>query len=190
MRPSELDRTPAGVVLVEGESDRNALLTLARRWRRNLESEHVTIVPMGGATNIATYLRMYGGSSVRLAGLCDLGEEEDFRDALERAGLGSDLTRSDMEALGFFVCEKDLESELIRALGPARVVSVIEAAGELERFRVFQRQPAQRERSIEYQLWRFMGTHAGRKARYASLLVEALDLSNVPRPMEGVLQHV
>jgi hypothetical protein len=36
-----MDRTPAGIVLVEGEGDRNALLTLARRRRRNLEDDGI-----------------------------------------------------------------------------------------------------------------------------------------------------
>jgi len=35
-----------------------------------------------------------------------------------------------------------------------------------------------------------MGSGGGRKIRYASLLVEALDLARVPRPLDGVLAHV
>ena len=34
-----------------------------------------------------------------------------------------------MEALGFFVCDADLEDELIRALGVATVERLIESAG-------------------------------------------------------------
>jgi hypothetical protein len=52
-----------------------------------------------------------------LAGLCDAAEEGYFRRALARAGVGSPLSRADMEALGFYVCGADLEEELIRALG-------------------------------------------------------------------------
>jgi hypothetical protein len=52
-----------------------------------------------------------------------------------------------------------------------------------------QRQPAQRGRTVEAQLRRFMGTHSGRKLKYARLLVEALDLDAVPRPLDGVLAH-
>ena len=95
-----------------------------------------------------------------------------------------------MEPLGFYVCVADLEDELIRALGPAMVEEVIEAQGELGSFRIFQRQPAQRPRTIEEQLRRFMGTRSGRKAQYARGLVEALDLARVPRPLDGVLAHV
>jgi hypothetical protein len=35
-----------------------------------------------------------------------------------------------------------------------------------------------------------MGTRGGRKIRSARLLVEALDLSRVPRPLDGVLAGV
>jgi hypothetical protein len=180
------------VVLVEGLSDRSALEALAIRRGRNLDAEHVDIVAMGGATTLGHYLRRYGpeGLDVRLAGLCDAGEERSFRRSLERAGLGSDLTRADAEALGFFVCVADLEDELIRALGVASVEEIVEAQGDLASLRIFQKQPAQRGRRLEDQLRRFMGTRSGRKINYARLLVEALDLTRVPRPLDRVLAHV
>ena len=176
------------VVLVEGVSDQRALEALAERRGRDLEAESVAIVPIGGAQAIGRFLGELTG--VRVAGLCDAGEEGDFRRALERAGLGSNLTRSGMERLGFFVCDADLEDELIRALGAERVVQVIEAEGELGPFRTFQKQPAWRGQPIEHQLRRFIGTHSGRKIRSGELLVRALDLARVPRPLDGVLGHV
>lgn len=177
------------VVLVEGISDRVALETLAGRRGRDLVEEGVSVVAIGGATNIGRALALLGPIDVRLAGLCDDGEEGNFRRGLERAGLGSNLTRANMERLGFYVCVVDLEDELIRSLGTDTVESVIEAQGELGSYRTFQRQPAQRLRTREQQLRRFMGTHSGRKILYARLLVEALDLTKVPRPLEGVLAH-
>jgi hypothetical protein len=69
------------------------------------------------------------------------------------------------------------------------VQRVVAAQGELGSFRTFQRQPAQRGRTPEQQLRRFMGTRSGRKIRYGRLLVEALDLAAVPRPLERVLAH-
>jgi hypothetical protein len=193
--PSLTNRQPAetssarAVVLVEGISDRVAIEALAERRGRNLQAEGIAIVPMGGAQAIGRFLDRFGpqGLDVRLAGLCDAGEESDFRHALERAGLGSNLTRGDMEGLGFYVCVEDLEDELVRALGAAAVEQLIAAQGELGSFRTFQKQPAKRELTREEQLWRFMWN---RKARYASLLVEALDLTRVPRPLDGVLAHV
>ena len=189
--PQKRGGGPRTIVLVEGASDQLALEALARRRGRNLDAEGVSIVPMGGATNIGSFLDRYGpqGLDLRLAGLCDAGEEGDFRRGLERAGLGSTLTRADMERLGFFVCVADLEDELIRALGVANVERVIQAQRELEAFRTFQREPQWRGRTSTEQLRRFFGTHRGRKIQSAALLVEALDLARVPRPLDAVLAY-
>ena len=180
------------VILVEGVSDQLALEALAQRRGRNLKGEGVAVVPIGGATNIGRALTLYGpgGAGLRLAGLCDTGEEGDFRRALQRAGLGVRLTRDAMERLGFFVCVANLEDELIRALGPAAVERVIDDQGELELLRSFQNQPAWRGRKRDEQLRRFFGTLGGRKIRFAALLVGALDLARVPRPLERLLGYV
>jgi hypothetical protein len=180
------------VVLVEGISDELALEALAVRRSRNLDAEGIAVVQMGGATNIGSFLDRFGpqGLGLRLAGLCDAAEEGDFQRGLERAGLGSNLTRADMERLGFYVCVADLEDELIRSLGAAAVEQVIDAQGDLGAFRTFQKQPAWRGRTHEEQLRRFMGTRGGRKIVYAPLLVDALDLTHVPRPLDGVLAHI
>ena len=183
---------PTAVILVEGTSDQLALEALARRRGRNLEAEGIAIVPMGGATNIRRFLDVYGpnGFDMRLAGLYDAGEEGDFKRALERAGFGSDLTHADMERLGFYACEADLEEELIRALGAAAVERVIEAQDELTSLRSLQNQPAWRGRKVEDQLRRFFGSKGSRKSRFGALLVEALDLTRAPRPLDLVLRHL
>ena len=183
---------PRAVVLVEGVSDQHALEALAQRRGRNLDAEGISIMPIGGTKNIGTFLDRFGpqGLDVKLAGLCDAAEEGDFQRALERAGLGSNLTRADMERLGFYVCVADLEDELIRSLGAVAVEKVIDAQGDLVSFRSFQRQPAWRGRTIEDQLRRFFGTQGGRKIQSAALLVGALDLTQVPRPLDLVLAHV
>lgn len=180
------------VVIVEGASDRIALETLAQRRGRNLTLEGVAIVPIGGAHAIRRYLEKLHtqGSGVKLAGLVDARQEGDFRQALEDAGFGRSLTRAGMEQIGFYVCENDLEDELIRAVGIERVESVIEAQGELRSLRSLQKQPAQRGRTTLQHVRRFMSSKAGRKALYARLLVEALDMSAVPRPLAGLLDHV
>jgi hypothetical protein len=186
------ERDTRTVVLVEGTSDQRALEALAARRGRDLASEGVVVVAMGGASNIRHSLEQFGphGSNLRLAGLCDQGEVADFRRGLERAGLGTDLGLDDMEALGFFVCVADLEDELIRALGVDAVQAVIETQGEMGAFRTLQKQAAQLERSHEAQLRRFMGTRGGRKIRYATLLVDALDPAAVPRPLDRLLAYV
>jgi len=187
---------PAGdlnaAVLVEGRSDSAALTTLAARRGRDLAAEGVSVVAMGGATNIGHFLAEYGprGRGLRLAGLCDAGGEPGFRRGLERAGLGSGLDRAGLERLGFFVCTADLEDELIRALGVPGVEQVIESQHELASLRRFQLQPAQRGRPGPAQLRRFLGTRSGRKIAYGSLLVQALPLDRVPRPLDGVLAAI
>ena len=167
------------VVLVEGFSDQIALETLAKRRGRDLEREGVAIVPIGGAQALGRFLRRFGDR--RVAGLCDAGEKDVFLRGFGRAG----LDRRD-----FHVCVEDLEDELIRALGADAVEAVLEANGDLDPFRTFQKQPAWRGRRVEAQLRRFMGSADRRKLRYARLLVEALELEAMPRPLDGVLARV
>jgi hypothetical protein len=179
-------------VLIEGISDQVALEVLAERRGRDLDAEGISLVPIGGAQAIGRFLGLFGpaGHDVKLAGLCDAGEEPEFQRGLERAGLGSNLTRGEMERLGFYVCEADLEDELIRALGATTVEQVVEAHGDLGPFRTLQKQPEWRGRPLEKQLRRFLGSGGSRKIRYARLLVEAIDLTDVPRPLDLVLAHV
>jgi hypothetical protein len=169
---------PRGVVLVEGTSDRSAVETLARRRGRDLQAEGVAIVPMGGYGNLPLLLGRY--RDVPLAGLYDVGEERHFLRALGRAD------RGELERAGFFACTRDLEDELTRAVGPEGVESVLAEQGELRAFRTYQKQPAHRARPLEEQLHGFMWN---RKQRYAVLLVEALELERVPRPLDRVLEQ-
>ena len=200
---------PAGldvraVVLVEGLSDQSAIETLARRRGRSLTAERIAVIAIGGASNIGRSLGRFGppGLDLEIAGLYDEAEVGYFRRGLERAGLLprylesraelelSAVSRAEMEALGFYRCVTDLEDELIRALSVDTVVQIIEAEGDLGPFRTLQQQPAHQDRSPEQQLHRFLGTRSGRKIRYGRLLVEALDLDRVPRPLDGALAHV
>jgi hypothetical protein len=175
------------IVLVEGFSDQIAIETLAARRGRDLAREGIAVVPVGGAQAIGRFLTRFRAAGLALAGLCDAGEETVFRRAVERAGFGFNLTRSELERLGFLVCVEDLEDELIRALGADCVEAVLDAEGDLDSFRTFQKQPAWRGRAVERQLRRYMGSADRRKLRYARLLVEALDPDRVPRPLDLVL---
>ena len=177
-------------MLVEGISDRIAVETLADRRGRDLTAEGIAVVPMGGAQAIAHSLERFRRHGVRIAGLCDAGEERDFARALERAGLGSNLDRADMARLGFYVCVRDLEDELIRALGADAVEELVAAHGDLGPFRTLQKQAAWHGRPKAEQLRRFMGSGGRRKIRYARFLVEALDLNRVPRPLDLLLERV
>jgi len=162
-------------VLVEGRSDAAAVTALAARLGRDLEAEGTIVIPMGGAMSVPRYFRVVGpdGLGWQVAGLCDAGERPHFDRllAVERV----------------FACDRDLEEELLRALGVERAEAVLETQGDLARFRTFQKQPAQRGRQVERQLHRFLGSVGGRKERYAGALVGALPLDAVPPPLERLL---
>ena len=75
-------------ILVEGESDRGAVLALTASQGIDLLRSGVIVVAMGGITNIARYVTELGprGKQVRLTGLYDAGEERFIRRGLEVAG--------------------------------------------------------------------------------------------------------
>ena len=177
------------VVLVEGRSDQLAVTALARRLDRDLAAEGVAVVPMQGATNIGHFLQRYGppGLDLRLAGLCDAAEVRFFQQGFQRAGLGAVPTAADLESHHFFICDADLEDELIRALGVDAVERLLDEHRDLASFRLFQRQPAQSGKSDQARLRRFMGTRGGRKIQYAPLLVAALDPSSIPKPLHRLI---
>ena len=183
---------PRAVVLVEGQSDRIALHTLAARSGRDLTDEGVEIVVMNGVTNTRAFASRLGprGSGLRLLGLYDAPDEAIVRRGLSAAGLSSALEPAGLLQLGFHQCSADLEDELIRALGVDGVEAVIEAAGEARSLRLLAGMPAQRGWSRVELLRRFFGSQSGRKARYARLMVEALAPDRVPGPLAAVLAAV
>ncbi|MEV6246062.1 TOPRIM nucleotidyl transferase/hydrolase domain-containing protein [Streptomyces sp. NPDC051742] len=164
-------------VLLEGRSDLAAVEALAALRGRDLAAEGVGVLSMGGAMSVGRYADLLGtsGLGLRLTGLCDEREQRYYDRALRRAGASSG---------GFFVCVADLEDELIRALGTARVEEIIRAEGDLRAWQTFLRQPAQHDRPRHQQLRRFLGTKKGRKIRYGLLLVEALAPGQVPAPLD------
>ncbi|GAA3496487.1 hypothetical protein GCM10019016_035880 [Streptomyces prasinosporus] len=166
-------------VLLEGASDAAAVGALAASRGRDPAAEGVCVLPMGGAMNVGRFARLLGppGLGLRLTGLCDERERPFYARAWERAGAAPQE---------FFVCAADLEDELIRALGVARVEELIRAEGDLRPLRTFLRQPAQRGRTAQQQMRRFLGTKKGRKIRYGRVLVEALAPDRVPAPLGGL----
>ena len=179
------------VVLVEGVSDKAAVETLAECLGRDLRAEGVVVEPIGGAHAVGTHLRrLRADDPAAIAGLVDEAEAPRVVRALENAGLATGVSVSTLERHGFFVCSTDLEDELIRSLGAHRVELVVEEQGELRPFRSFQRQRAQRSKSLEAQLHRFIGTHAGRKTAYAGALVRAGAPDRVPAPLMRLLDHI
>lgn len=178
------------MILVEGMSDKIVVESLAERQGLDLNTEEIVVLSMSGAHAIGRYLTRFARTrhDIVIAGLCDVGEEDVLRRSLERAGLGRQLTRREMEHLGFYLCVEDLEDELIRAVGSTVVEGVIDKQGELTAFRTLQKQAAWRGQPLNKQLRRFLG-NSYRKIRYGRLLVEVLDLNRVSHPLHGVLGH-
>lgn len=185
------------VVLVEGISDQIAVETLASLQARDLTKEGVVVVPIGGAQSVSKFLARFGpaGIGLRVSGLCDAGEARHFCRALARAGYAQFDTgdaleaHSALEREGFFVCDRDLEDELIRAVGPDAIEAILAEEGDLTSFRTLQKQAAWRDAVFVDQVRRFLGAGARRKLRYARLFVRALDLDRQPRPLLDVLNR-
>lgn len=178
-------------VLVEGRSDAAALDVLATRSGRNLDAENIAVIPIGGATAIRRFLDPFGptGLDLRIAGLVDAGEWRFFRQAIQD-DKHPELTPDEMEQLGFFICDPDLEHELVRAIGTDRVLEVIADEGHAKALAMFRNQPAQRERPLDQQLYRFMATMSGRKSKYAAALASAVDLDLMPHPIRELLRFL
>jgi len=165
------------VILVEGPSDANALVSLAERLEVDLTGAE--IVDMGGITNVRRHLS--GLPHDRSVGvLHDVGESGHVHRVV------ADLRRP----VRTFECDLDLEDELIRALGVDRVVQIVEAAGDLPAWLTISRQPFHRDRPAAQVLRRFFGAGSGRKKRYGALLAAATDETTAPRPLVEALRMV
>lgn len=182
---------PDVIVLVEGVSDQVAVETLARRREFDLELHGVVVVPVGGAHGLERQLRRLGAGphARRFVGLFDVAEESWVLRALRRSGVASPTGRADLAASGFFVCEADLEDELIRAAGVDLIMEVIDAAGEARSLRTLQKQSHWRDQPVYAQLRRFFTSQSRRKLRYARLLVDAIPVASAPPPLAAVLDR-
>lgn len=168
------------VVLVEGISDQIAVDALARRSGRSLEDEGIVVVPVGGAHAVASQLTDLDLARVDVSALCDRNEAPIVVGAFEGAGL---------EARSVFVCDPDLEGELIRAVGKARLEGLMEERGELASFRTMGKQPAWRGRPFDARAHRWIRSYARRSSVYARVLVDAAADDRIPEPLEALLHH-
>lgn len=204
-------------VLVEGESDRVAVEALAARLGLPLADLGVQVVAMGGITNIGHHLVALSGEhsaderpareqavgrapgrpgisppdagrAFRVGGLYDAAEERFVIKGLDRVGLRPETATTPLSEHGFFRCDRDLEDELMRAVGTEGFLALIKAEGELRSFERLRGQPAQRERTTTQQLHRFIGSKGGRKERYGRRLAETLPLDRVPAPLDALLR--
>lgn len=176
------------VVLVEGVSDQIAIETLGAA--RGEDMTDIAVFPTGGAHAFGPFIQHFGprGRALRLSGLCDLAEASIVRAALVAGGL-LDPTR-DIAHANFYTCDRDLEDELIRALGVDAAIAVIDGQDDLHRLRTMQRQPEWRNRPATDQIRRFIGSGSRRKLRYAAAFVNALPPERAPQPLREVLDAV
>ncbi len=163
---------PHVVVLVEGESD--AVVVRGLTQRHGLD---VRVVAMGGITNVRQHVARWREDrpDAILVGVCDERERR-FMEKVEPP------------LAAIFVCERDLEDELIRAVGPESVIGLLDGLGDLGRFLTFQDQPEWRGQPLHEQLRRFAGTRSGRKAAFAGRLADELGDDAMPAPLSGLLE--
>lgn len=179
------------VVLLEGQSDIAAVRTLAAARGLPEADTALELVDMGGATNVRRHLDrvLHHSDPARVLGMCDAHEAGFFQRALLAHGLAlADATA--MGAVGFHVCDRDLEDELMRALGAERVLAVLDGLRLGDRFALLQQQPAWRGKPLQAQLRRFAGVASGRKALLAAALAAALRPEQVPRPLATLLDQI
>lgn len=183
------------VALVEGDSD--ALVVRRLLAVRGLRAE---VLPMGGITNVAAHLdAIWRQDADRpVVGLCDTAERRFVARALRRHGApfpdGTDGDDNDEVAtladLGFFVCVRDLEEELIRALGAKQVLAAVDDLGLMPAFETFAQQPQWRSRDAAEQLHRFAGAGSGRKSLLDDQLGARLDERTLPAPLAALVRAV
>lgn len=178
-------------VLLEGASDVAAVRAVAERVGLRLRDRGIRLVDMGGATNVRHHLHEAAAAptSPRVIGMCDIKEAGFFVRALR--DLPCDVaTADDLPRWGFQLCDRDLEDELMRALGPDRVRGVLEGLRLGDRFATFTQQPAWADRDFHEQARRFAGVASGRKEVMAAALATALDPTALPTPLRGLLDDM
>ena len=177
---------PVVHVLVEGASDVAAVRAAARVLGHDLAAGLVEIVPMGGATNARRVLTALVPTGAHVLGLCDRNEAPYVLRALRHVGYDV----RDVESLpghGFWVCDRDLEDELVRAVGTTRALAVLESVHLSASFTTFTRQPAWADRPFDDQLRRFAGAGSGRKELLADALTASLAPDELPLPLAGLV---
>lgn len=167
------------MVLLEGASD-----VAAVRHTPGMRLDGVALVDLHGVTNVRTALLRARADlpDADVLGMCDQAETRFVERALVAAGLPV-RDASDLASYGFFVCHRDLEEELISAVGTAGAVAVIADLGLDAKLETLQRQPAWADRPLAAQLRRFCGVASGRKELLAGALAAALPADGLPGPL-------
>ncbi|CAH0341377.1 TOPRIM nucleotidyl transferase/hydrolase domain-containing protein [Rhizobium sp. CECT 9324] len=179
------------VILVEGISDQIALETTALRLGLDLVSRRIVVVPVGGIASMSRYLSHFLASEAKplISGLFDGAEAPLLLRAVQRADQAQWSNATDLRQLGFFLCDRDLEDELLRAVSRQAVEAILNEQGDQRAFQTLQRQDAWRDSPFHDQLRRFLAAGAGRKLRYARHLALAITADHTPAPLFNVLSR-
>lgn len=180
---------PRLVCLLEGASDVAAVRRLMTA--QAIDPAPIELVNLQGVTNVGRVLkelRQVRGD-VDVVGMCDVAESRFVERALAEDGLPvTDVT--DLPIYGFFVCEADLEEELIRALGPERARDALVGQGLGGKLEALRTQPEWADRPLAEQLHRFCGAASGRKEAAAAILAGELTPDEVPEPLALLLDRL
>ncbi len=179
------------VLLVEGESDYIAVTKAATLLGHRLDAKGVAVLQTGGEGTLRTFVRLFGknGLDLDIAGLVDADAEAALTQELERESYGQGIDRLTLESVGFWICDSDLEAELIQAVGISQTEALITAEGEDQSYAAFAQDPRYSRLSDQERLEAFLSKR-GRKVRYAPLLIDRLTSGTLPRPLVEALNHV
>lgn len=177
------------VVLLEGPSDAAAVRALMER--DGIDPAPVELVNLQGITNVGRTLKEIRQvvGDIDVVGMCDAAESRFAEKALADDGLPV-LDATDLPVYGFFVCQADLEDELIGALGPDAALQALQDAGLGGKFDALRNQGAWADRPLAEQLHRFCGAATGRKELAAAILAAALPADAVPEPLAMLLDRI
>jgi predicted ATP-dependent endonuclease of OLD family len=173
------------LIVVEGFSDLLALRTLTKLRGKDLDASGVSLLSLDGSGTFKHYLQLFGpeGLGVELRGLCDQDAERDWIEKLSAAGIGV-ADRASLEENGFFVCDPDLEAEMLSALEPTEITRVINEDGAEATFSSFASHPANSgltEHEIQVAFFK------NEKVRWAPLFAAAMSPTALPQPIERLL---
>ena len=176
-------------VLLEGPSDVAAVNALMKTC--DIDPKPAELVSLAGITNVGRVLAevRLTRPDVDVVGLCDAADTRFVEKALSDDGMPV-ADASDLPVYGFFVCERDLEDELIRALGAERARDAIVGAGLGSPFESLRSQQPWVDRPLAEQLHRFCGAASGRKELAAGILASALAPDEVPEPLSMLLERI
>ncbi len=171
-----IDGTKRTIIFVEGTSDEVAVHTAATRAAVDLVDGGVVVLPIGGAHAVRRFADELAAPGRRLLGLVDHAEAPLFVEAL-----GADAT---------FVCEPDLEFELVRSLPQDDFAQLLANQGDLRAFSTFRKQPAWEGQAFDDQLHRWLRSVSGRSQHYAELLVRQCPVDRIPTALTELVAHL